>query len=342
MTCPEFRKDPVTGDLVVISKTRSKRPTDFGKKCADEAGVPADGGPVRDEKCPFCPGNESMTPPEIARSGGDGSGGWTTRSFDNLFPFVSESTDTLSAECKRDVDCVFEGFPAFGKHEILVTNPDHSKSPTKYSQQDWAEIVSGLKSRFEKLEEKFSHIMAFMNYGKSAGASLSHPHIQIISVNITPPGTIKETAGMESFSEKSGGKCIYCSIVETEKGGPRAVVNDDPDFLVFCPWASKYQFETCIVPRKHVKSLNEVDTIALARILEKTFAQYRGGMCEVFPFNMCIYCVNTGKSAHVDFHFHIEIMPKLSKFAGLEKGWLIIGNSMCPEDAATSLRGEGK
>lgn len=343
MSSSEFRKDPLNGDLVVISNARSKRPTDFGETCAKDVGIPEGGGPKLDKNCPFCPGNEDKTPPEISRTGSAVRTEWTTRSFNNLFPFVDEEQKDADVNEERDHrtwsgKCLARR-AGFGKHEILVLNPDHSKSPLTYSATEWVEIITALKARFADLKGKFSHSMAFLNYGKAAGASLAHPHMQIVSIDFAPPGTARKCKGFAEFASKTGGQCVLCDLIETERGGDRTVIEDDPDFFVHCPWASKYHFETWIIPRTHVKSLEEVDTEALARILEKTFSKYRHGVCEVFPFNMCIHGIRQEDSSQ-DFHFHIEIMPKLAKFAGLEKGWLVFGNSLCPEEAASRLRGE--
>jgi UDPglucose--hexose-1-phosphate uridylyltransferase len=312
----EFRVDPITGLVVIISPGRSARPTDFAaKKQEIETGV----------TCPFCAGNESQTPPTITFRG-PSEKEWAVRCFENKFSALDISGGRKFGWKKKEP--LFISSPAVGAHEVVVESRDHGISMASLSPEQIALCLEVYKERFDALSRKHPCVFAFQNYGKEGGASLSHLHAQIAAFPFVPEGVQEKIDGSARYRKKHG-KCPYCDMVRKEKKiGERLVLEND-DFAVICPWASAYKYQTMIVPKKHTGKYS-FPLASLADAMKRLLGAYQKVLGE-FPYNYIVY-------AHPKLHFHIDFLPKLSLHAGVEKGAEIYINSTRPEDAAKELR----
>jgi UDPglucose--hexose-1-phosphate uridylyltransferase len=329
---PELRKDYFTDRLVIISTERSKRPTDF-KVQNDE---------LNEGPCPFCPGNEEMTPPavlvlvnregtlaKLADSDYEIVRGWSVRIFPNKFPAVSpESSNTYS-------EYPFYSEPAFGYHYVIVASPNHDQSFAQIGVEQWVNILACLQDRVRWLygQKGVSYVAMFVNSGRDAGASLSHPHLQMVTVPRLPPLLEQEAlASQKSMNEL--GVCPMCSVLSLENGGPRQILTSD-FYMAFSPWAPTHPFEFWIFPKRHETSFLKVtqkEMRDLALILRCTLGGLVKTLGEI-PFNL-VFHISSEKKTTKQIHWHIEVYPQLTKWAGLERGTGIYINPVSPESAA--------
>ena len=234
----EIIKDTTTGDWVIISPARSKRPNGLHPRCAAKSELPE-----HDSNCPFCEGNESKTPQETMayrKSGAPNSGGWDLRIFPNLFPVLE------------------------GKHEVIVESPNHSVPFFLQGSEKTENVLKAYVERFSELakDPRNKTICIFRNQGKNAGASLIHPHSQIISAPVESMEIAKRRRAAAEFLAKNG-KCPMCAIVEDSKSSGLSIY-ENRQFAAFCPPASKYPYETWIVPTVHQSSIMEVGPESMA------------------------------------------------------------------------------
>ncbi len=317
----ELRKDCVLDRYVVLATNRSKRPCQFKNKDESLSNLAE-----IDENCPFCPGNEDKTPKEIGRTG-DGQR-WVFRWFENKFAAVDLNGDYV---VKTDNEFYTFG-NAFGKHEIIVETPKHNIQLWDLDEEQLADLISIYNFRIEELSRipGVKYVALFKNHGPAAGTSVVHSHSQVIAYNIVPfwvREVIKSVAKFEG--------CPYCQLLEKEKNSERHVLETE-HFLTFTPYASQYPFEVVIFPKKHVRFLNELrdnfDELAihLKRVLSK-----------LKELN-CSYNISwMNSSFDRDLHFHVKIIPRITKPGGFEFFGTHI-NVVTPEDAASFYRGDLK
>lgn len=305
----EIRRDYLLDRLVIVAQNRSKRPSDFMQE-------PPKYGETGE--CKFCPGNEKLTPPETGRIEVNGS--WAVRSFYNMFAAVS-----MDDECAR------------GSHEVIVETPEHEKQMCDLSIEQIGRVIDLYAERTRKLEklEAVKFVSIFKNQGALAGTSILHSHSQLITLPTVPP-LIEQEVCEFGKRKAEGRKCVFCEISENEAAGPRFVCGDD-GFVAFAPYASRAAYEMWIVPKRHVRKtyeLKEDEVLSLARCLKKTlFALKR-----LFKHPSYNYYLHTAPAGD-DFHFHIEITPRLTTWAGFELGTGAYINPVPPEQAAAALRG---
>jgi UDPglucose--hexose-1-phosphate uridylyltransferase len=302
----ELRKDCLLDRWVLITENRGKRPHDFiQKECKTKEGT-----------CVFCSGNEKLTPPEIARIGGPK--GWEVRCFENMYPATSVN------------------FPqAFGKHEVVVETNQHGKHLQELSVESIRKVLDMYCIRIEEISriEGIKYVLVFKNHGEEAGTSVAHEHSQIIALPQIPKLVEDEIAAYKHYSEKSK-KCIFCDIISMEMSSERKIFESDK-FACFAPFASRFPFEAWLLPKRHVKNITELtddEKNSLADAL-KTILGKLGKLLSNPPYNYYLHI-----SPDADFHFHIEICPRVTKLAGFELGSDIIINTMPPERAASELR----
>ncbi|MCJ2519678.1 MAG: galactose-1-phosphate uridylyltransferase [Candidatus Thermoplasmatota archaeon] len=328
---PELRKDYVTDTWVVFSTWRSQRPVETKRQPSR---------PTTSSSCPFCPGNEQMTPPEIMayRSDGEDNGlGWWVRCIPNKYPAL-----TIDGEVKRTISQLLHSVNGVGAHEVIIETPNHSGSLPSLDEKQIYEFISAYRDRYVDLtrDARFKYILIFKNQGPEAGASLSHPHSQLIATPIIPRRIMDELREARNFYEKTGGSCIYDEIVEDEIEASERVVMETEDFLVLCPYASRFPFEVWILPKKHEVHFEEMssdDRTALAKVMKDSFSRLDGLLNDP-PFNYYIHTAPCDRKDHRYYHWHIEITPRLSKTAGFERGTGLYINPVPPEDAARLLR----
>ncbi len=332
---PEIRRDYVIeSQWVVISPERNLRPSDFKVPKVEKNSM---------DKCPFCPGHEHMTPPEIMayRKNGEKNGkGWWIRVIPNKYPALR-----IEGEVDYRENSILRSMNGVGAHEVIIETPDHDLKPYQLSDYQMHEVIHAYIDRFIDLtnDKRFKYILIFKNYGRDAGASLTHPHSQLIATPMIPRIISDEIYGAKNYYINSGGKCIYDEIITREKESGERVVFESDNFIVICPYASRFPFEMWILPKFHDSrfekiALNDNLIWEFGRVLKDSLRRLFKAIPNV-PFNYYIHTspVNT-KNEYRYYHWHLEITPRLSKPAGFEWGTGFYINPMPPEKAAEILR----
>lgn len=301
----EIRKDYLLERYVVVAENRGKRPYDYIQKAPPPE--------KKEGVCVFCPGNEHLTPPETGRVGAGKK--WLARSFYNKFPAVSPE------------------FPdARGSHEVLVETPEHVARMAELPEE---QIAIGLELYAKRVHELYrnksiAYALIFKNEGAAAGISLTHTHSQLVALASVPRLPAEELAMYEAHKRKEGG-CPYCEIAEGERKSERKAFEND-GFLAIAPYASRVPFELLILPKSHFANITEFgedERLLLARIMKKSLERL-DRMLGGPAFNCYLHIQPRGK----DFHFHIELLPRLAIWAGFELGAEMYINPMPPEKAA--------
>jgi len=331
---PQLRKDPVTREWVIIATERSRRPTDF------KAGEDLLGRPSFKPDCPFCPGNELMTPPEVLSyreaDTMPNSPGWWVRVVPNKFPALA-----IEGQLNREGVGMFDMMNGIGAHEVLIECTEHDKSIATVSSLQAQEILWAYRDRCLDLrkDHRFKYILLFRNHGKVAGASLEHPHCQLIALPMVPQDVMIEIEGAERYYDYHE-RCIYCDMVKQETKFSERIVCMNDEFVAFCPFAAKYPFETWIVPRYHSRSFVEEERPRIdsfAAILQDALRRIAACLNHP-PYNFTLHTAPINQEHDRDFHWHMAIMPRLTIAAGFEMGTGIYINVTAPEDAARHLR----
>ncbi|RKY01830.1 galactose-1-phosphate uridylyltransferase [Candidatus Poribacteria bacterium] len=328
---PELRRDPVIDRWVIIATERGKRPSDFGSAQPRKRGG----------FCPFCYGNESLTPPEILAFRRPGTEpnkpGWLTRVVSNKFPALK-----IEGELEKVGEGMYDKMSGIGAHEVIIETPEHDAT---MGTMDKLYVVNTLKAYRERIidlarDKRFKYVMVFKNYGEAAGASLEHPHSQLIATPIVPKRVLEELHGSQRyFSYKD--RCVFCDMVRQElKDEVRLVLTSD-NFVVFEAYASRFPFETWLLPRKHMPKYEHMgdDLIEeLAEVLQRTIRKLELTLSYP-PYNYIIHTAPLREPDDLEYyHWHIEIIPRLTKMAGFEWGTGFYINPTPPEEAAKYLR----
>jgi len=335
---PELRKNIVTREWVIIAKGRGKRPSDLRQD-----GDSQDRPPQFDSKCPFCPGNEGKTPPEVfaLRDGGPrNSRGWSVRVVPNKFAALrADGSDAL-----RSVG-IYSARDGFGAHEVVIESPDHDKDLWEMDTQHVEGVVEAYRQRYLAYEvaESLRHVLIFRNHGPKAGTTLIHPHTQLIAGPVLPHQVQLELLGAGHYWEYLG-KCVFCEIVDYElSSGERAVFESD-HFVVITAFAGRYPFETWVIPKRHsirFADMSEEEASDFASVLKEVLR--RIALCLGRPsYNYAIHSAPSAEYNVRAYHWHLEIYPRITTLGGFELGSDIYINVISPEDAAKSLREVGQ
>ena len=328
---PELRKDPVTGRWVIIATDRAMRPSDFIR----EQVIPKSG-----RFCPFCPGNEQKTPPEILAFRPDGSGpnspGWTLRVVPNKFPALR-----VEGEMNRQGEGLYDKMSGVGAHEVIIGTPEHQTTFGELSEKQIEDVFWAYRDRILDLrkDRRLNYILVFKNHGEAAGASLEHTHSQLIALPVVPKRVKEEIDGAKRYFDFKE-RCIYCDIIRQElETGSRVILETD-HYLAMCPYASRFPFETFILPKRHYSHFEEVEASLIHNLawMERAILRKIEKVLEYPAYNMMIHSSPIQESANPHYHWHIEIIPKLTKVAGFEWGTGFYINPTPPEQAAKFLR----
>ncbi len=328
---PELRKDPVTGRWVIIATERARRPNQYVH--------------IEEERkggfCPFCPGNESSTPPEVLSYRPAGTApdteGWWVRVVPNRFPAL-QPYDSL----KRSAEGIYDRMTGVGYHEVLIESPSHENTYADLSEEQIQEILWALRDRMVELrkDRRMRCIMIFKNWGYEAGASIEHPHTQIIALPIVPKRVQEELQGAARYYDFRE-RCVYCDMIQQEAKSELRVVAENDTFLSFMPFAARFPFETWIMPKEHTPFFSDIqknEVTALSGIVKKTFSLLKRALKDP-PYNFVIHTTPFESNEDTTYyHWHLEIMPKLTKVAGFEWGTGFYINHTPPEVAADFLR----
>lgn len=330
---PELRKDPIIGRWVIIATERAKRPTDFQMLRVEQKGG----------YCPFCPGNEEGTPPEVlayrpgpARPNGTG---WSLRVVPNRFPALM-----IEGSLNREGDGIYDKMSGVGAHEVIIETADHTKGLASISEKEVEDVLWAWRDRITDLrrDTRFRYVLIFKNHGEAAGASLEHSHSQLIALPIVPRRVTDEMEGARRHFE-SKERCIYCDIVRQEKKEHVRIVYENEEMLVVAPWAPRRPFETWILPKNHVSNFEDSQKSefrGLANALRTTLRKLDAAL-ENPPFNFILHTSPLNQRGLAHYHWHVELMPTLTKVAGFESGSGFYINPTPPEEAAEFLRKVG-
>ena len=328
---PELRKDPITGRWVIIATDRALRPTDFVR---DKVQIRGAGF------CPFCPGNEKRTPPEILSYRKDGSArdtpGWSLRVVPNKFPALG-----IEGTLNRQGEGLYDKMNGIGAHEVIIETPQHSLTLATMPARDVEDVIWAYRDRILDLQKdkRFKYILIFKNHGEAAGASLEHTHSQLIALPVVPKRVREEVDGArEHYNFKE--RCIFCDIIRQEKEKPVRLIAENQAFVVLAPFAARFPFEIWIIPKTHQSAFEQsqkAEFEQLAPILKDMLARL-DQVLEWPAYNYIIHSAPIGESVDDYYHWHLEIMPKLTKVAGFEWGTGFYINPTPPEESAKFLR----
>jgi len=337
----ELRKDLISGRWVIIATERSKRPDDF-RPAGGQQRITEAGG-----FCPFCQGNESKTPPEVfaLREAGTSpdSPGWRVRVVPNKFPALNRGP----APPKRSRG-IFEWMEGIGVHEVIIENPDHEKELGDLAPDRVRDVLRVFQMRIRAIEEDlhYQYVQLFKNKGKEAGASLSHPHSQLVATPIVPKRVKEEIYGSERLF-RTFKECAFCRIIREEQTAGERLVLENRHFAVITPFASRFPFEMAIYPLRHspfFAALHSEELDSLAETLTAVLTRLRETLGDP-AYNMVLHqapnpalSLKTLPIADHDYHWHIEIFPILTKVAGFEWGTGYYINPVPPETAASFLK----
>jgi UDPglucose--hexose-1-phosphate uridylyltransferase len=335
----ELRQDVATRRWSIIATERAKRPDDFnkGKPDPSEKSVPA-----LDESCPFCPGNEGMTPEPsyVLAPEGSRKEGWRVRVVPNKFSALSAPAGDGEATERRRRGMHLE-MDGVGQHEVVIEVPDHSKTIATMTDEEVRDVVLTYRRRFLDLDRHDWNqmIIIFRNQGKRAGTSLEHPHSQIIGSPIVPDEIRRRLEEAQRYYDDNG-TCVYCNLIRDELKDKARLVTSNPAFVAICPFASTVPYETWILPRRHGSSfgvISEEEAGFLARILRETLSRMYC-LLRNPDYNYVVRSAPHHSAGEPHFHWYVEILPRLTTRAGFEIGSGMNINVVTPEDAAGNLR----
>jgi UDPglucose--hexose-1-phosphate uridylyltransferase len=327
---PELRQDLITGNWVIIATERSKRPSDFPARHEERKGG----------VCPFCKGNEKLTPPEIVAYRDAGTHpdepGWWIRVVPNKYPALDNQSTGL--ETRRNFYTSMNGI---GVHEVIVESPDHDRSLEQHDPAQIQEIFRAWRDRHSVLMARapIRYVQIFKNEGAIAGASLEHPHSQVIAMPLIPTVIENELEGARSyFVDKNA--CPYCEMIAHEEAAGDRLIAANQQFIAFCPYASRFPFETTILPRRHMADFAGLDESMLqdlSAIVKVTLQKLCASLSRP-PYNLTLQTAPAGFTGAPYYHWRLVIIPRLTIVAGFEWGTGIYINPTPPETAAKYLR----
>lgn len=329
---PELRKDPVLGRWVIISTERAKRPKDF--KSQPEKKL------IKPESCPFCPGNELATPPEIMAYRQEGTApntsGWTLRVIPNKFPAL-----LIEGQINRRGEGIYDRMNGIGAHEVIIETSDHTKDLADLEIERFQDVVRAYQERMLDLkkDQRLRYVMIFKNFGAAAGASLEHNHSQLIATPIIPKRVIEEMNGARMYFEYRE-RCIFCDIVVQETKDRKRLISENNSFILVCPFAPRFPFETWILPRKHTSNFEEAtqeELNDLTAILKDCLLRLKKAL-NTPPYNYVIHTTPITLKGIDFYHYHLEVIPVLTHIAGFEWGTGFYINPTGPEESAAYLK----
>lgn len=327
---PELRKDPIVGRWVIIATDRAKRPE------AMKPETPSLGS----QYCPFCEGQEVNTPHEILayrdRNSRPNEKGWRVRVVPNKFPALQ-----VEGDLNKRGEGIYDKMNGVGAHEVIIECPFHEENLANLSEDNIREVLWVYRDRLVDLKKdpRLVYGMVFKNVGAAAGATLEHTHSQLIVTPIVPISVLEEMTGSLEFF-KFRGRCIFCDMIQQELELEQRIVLDTPNFVSFAPYAARFPFETWIVPKHHNSHFeniqkNEVDELGtmLKMILKKLEIALDNP-----AYNYIIHTAPFDTQALPHYHWHLEIIPRLTRVAGFEWGTGFYVNPVPPEQAASFLQ----
>jgi UDPglucose--hexose-1-phosphate uridylyltransferase len=320
----QLRLDPLTGRWVVISIDRRERPRALAQRA-----LPVEADPSR--PCPFCPGHEEATPPALETYGPEGN--WLVRVVPNLFPAFSGNEQMVVDH----LGPVFTQAPASGIHEVLILSPDHDGTWADLTDPQAGLVMAAIRDRIAEHASVpgLRYSQAIVNSGREAGASIEHPHGQLLAMSFVPREISDEQAGFARFE----GSCLLCTTIEAEEAstGMRVILADE-HAVALCPFWSANAYEMLVIPREHKPHMHRASPAGLAavgRALRSALAALRQQIGDT-AYNIVFHAAPFRSEA--EFHWHAHVIPKVTTQAGFELGTGVPINICPPEVAAHDLR----
>jgi UDPglucose--hexose-1-phosphate uridylyltransferase len=330
---PELRKDPITGRWVIIATDRAKRPSDFIRQSPPPASAAI---------CPFDYGNEHKTPPEVLayrNSGGRDEPGWRVRVVPNKFPVLG-----IEGDLNRQGEGMYDKMNGIGAHEVIIEGPDHKLSMGEMSEKQIEEVLWAYKERINDLKKdgRFRYILVFKNHGDAAGSTMEHPHSQLIALPVIPKRVKEEVDASKLFFDLKE-RCIFCDIIRQESAAGVRLINETDRFTVLSPYAPRYPFETWVLPKRHASHFEDADAPTLANLawIMKTTIRKLEKVLERPAYNFIVHSAPVQDGPLPYYHWHLEIIPRLSKVAGFEWATGFYINPTPPEESAKFMREAG-
>lgn len=336
---PELRKDPVVGRWMIVATERAKRPTDFGM------------GENKQEKtlpCPFDEGHEGETPPEIfaIREGNTPPDGpnWQVRVIPNFSPVFR-----IEGDINRRAKGMYDTMHGVGAHEVILETPHHIRSMAELEEGQIAKVIAAYAHRLTDLEKdpRFKYVLIFKNHGSSAGGGdILHARSQLIAMAVNPKLIKEELRGAQRYFDYRE-RCIFCDMIQQELETGDRIVVESSSIVCFCPYASPFPFEMWILPKRHSPDFGKTSQIErqeLASVLKRSLSNLSAALHDP-SYNYVLHTApfrresrGYWKTIEEDFHWHLEIMPRLTRVAGFEWGSGVYINPTPPEEAAAYLR----
>jgi len=339
-TVSQLRWDPLTLSWVIITGNRGRRPQDFILEHQRST----------IESCPFCYGHESRTTSELFAVRPDGSlpntPGWQVRVIPNKYPVPG-----IEGDLDKHGVGLYDVSSGIGAHEIVVESPDHQRSLGQLAPGEILNVLRAYRVRLLDLrrDQRFRSVVIFKNHGLEAGATIPHPHSQLIAVPIVPPRLTTQLGVCRDYFERKE-RCLLCDLISQEQQDGRGIVYDDGSYVAFAPFASRYPFELRIAPKLHNHDFamqSDLELTRLAEALKSTLSRL-GAVLRDPPYNFVLQTAppmhdrpgkpNYWESLPLDFHWYIELIPRLTRIAGFERGTGFTMNPTPPEEAARFLR----
>lgn len=323
---PELRQDLVRGNWVLIATDTALKPRDFP---VNKNGVKIGGN---SHFCPFCEGNEAYTTSELAAIRENGSlpdtPGWLIRTITNKY-----SGFKLEGELKMIEAGIYQSCNGLGQHEVIIETPEHGVEFHHFSVEKIRTVLQMLKERYNVLarDERVKYIQIYKNRGIFAGASLEHSHSQILALPMVP----NSQKGIKDYYERNR-RCLLCDVLEGERREGKRIVKEDDDFIIVCPYASRFPYETWIVPRRHTPHFGEIsdkELESLAVVLH-AFLQVIVAYLNDPSYNIIIISAPVNGEDVSGYHWYVEIIPRLLISSGVEITTGIYMNPVAPEIAA--------
>ena len=329
---PDLRRDPIVGRWVIISTERSGRPHEFPRLQAAR--------PISSALCPFCPGQERLTPKEImayrSQPAEPNTPNWTIRVVPNKFPALQ-----VEGELGREGLGLYDRMNGIGAHEVIIETIGHQDSLADMPAKKIEDVLWAYRDRMLDLrkDRRFRYILIFKNHGAAAGATLEHSHSQLIALPIIPAIVTAELEGCRQHYEQKE-RCIYCDMLRQDLSEGDRIVAENPEFACVTPFASRFPFEMWILPKRHAGYFEESQKQQfefLAPILSESLRRMDKVLARP-AYNFVLHSSPLHEKTNDFYHWHLEIIPKLVQVAGFEWGTGFYINPVSPEESAKFLR----
>lgn len=325
---PEIRQNIITGEWVVISTERAKRPSQFARPLPDTSNIPA-----HDPNCPFCPGNEAMSSGDILRH--PLTGPWSQRIVPNKFPALSGE-----GSAHRTIKGIFRSMEATGVHEVLIEHPQHNLIMHNMEVKEIADIFRMYRDRYRQIRylPYIESIIIFRNHGSKAGASLLHPHSQIVATPVTP-FQVRTRIELATRYFDDHGECLFCRTLHDELEDGKRILVDTEHFTSFIPYAALSPFHIWIFPKRHASAFDEINSdemLDIAKNLKETLTRLYIALGNP-DYNFTIRSCPVRDNRSEYFHWYLAIVPRLNIAAGFELGSGMFISSALPEESAAFL-----